>query len=35
MKLGKRARLFFKDMWTDERGFQSEYKSEYIIEFEK
>ena len=34
MKLGKRARLFFKDMWQDEKGFQSEYKSEYIIEFE-
>jgi hypothetical protein len=35
MKLGKRARLFFKDMWTDDKGFQSEYKSEYIIEFER
>jgi hypothetical protein len=35
VRLGKRARLFFKDMWTDERGFQSEYKSEYIIEFER
>lgn len=35
VRLGKRARLFFKDMWTDEKGFQSEYKSEYIIEFER
>lgn len=35
MKAGKRARLFFKDMWTNEKGFQSEYKSEYIIEFER
>jgi hypothetical protein len=35
VRLGKRARLFFKDMFTNEAGFQSEYKSEYIIEFEK
>ncbi len=31
LKLGKRARLFFKDM----EGPKSEYLSEYIIEFEK
>ena len=31
VKLGKRARLFFKDM----EGPKSEYLSEYIIEFEK
>jgi hypothetical protein len=35
VRLGKRARLFFKDMFTNEAGFQSEYKSEHIIEFEK
>jgi hypothetical protein len=35
VRLGKRARLFFKDMFTNEAGFQSEYMSEYIIEFEK
>ena len=35
LRLGKRARLFFKDMFTNEKGFQSEYMSEYIIEFEK
>lgn len=35
VRLGKRARLFFKDMFTNEAGFQSEYLSEYIIEFEK
>ena len=31
LKLGKRARLFFKDM----EGPKSEYLSEYIIEFER
>jgi hypothetical protein len=35
VRLGKKARLFFKDMFTNEKGFQSEYMSEYIIEFEK
>lgn len=31
LRLGKRARLFFKDM----EGPKSEYSSEYIVEFEK
>jgi hypothetical protein len=31
LKLGKKARLFFKDM----EGPKSQYISEYVIEFEK
>ena len=35
VRLGKKARLFFKDMFTNEKGFQSEYMSAYVIEFDK
>jgi hypothetical protein len=35
LKLGKRARLYFKDMWEEDGKFYSEYVSEFIVDFEK
>jgi hypothetical protein len=36
LRLGKKARLFYKDMYNDDAGkFQSEYVSEYLIDFSK
>ncbi len=35
LKLGKQARLFFKDMYGENETFKAEYVSEFIIEFEK
>ena len=35
LRLGKKARLFFKDMYGDSANFKAEYVSEFMIEFEK
>ncbi len=35
LRLGKKARLFFKDMYGDTSNFKAEYISEFMVEFEK
>lgn len=35
LRLGRKARLFFKDMYGDSANFKAEYISEFIVEFKK